>query len=266
MSLSRYKKYKCKELINSEVSMSDNSQNLYISVEVASLVKHYEKRIFELEEKLENTKSDLAHISTLFIEEKEHLEETNKCLCASSRENKDLKAYIQDLHVALEKKWSQSVQNTYTYPDIQNNSQIVSSDSSETLTKKDCKYSENQNKILDCILPPFDENDERIITRGCKKYHQWRYHLMDDVYWYDEEEIPEKKKRNITNNESCNHDDRRNNSDNENENDEVEIYKKKVEGKKKAYQDYLRNDYPKWEKMNRECFEYIKKKQKDNKI
>lgn len=105
MSLSRRKKYNYMNEIskNSELRMSDSSENLYIRLEVSDIIKHYEDRIFKLEETLENTKSDLAHISTLFIEEKEHLKDTSKRLQAYSRENEDLKAYIQDLHVVLEK-------------------------------------------------------------------------------------------------------------------------------------------------------------------
>jgi hypothetical protein len=243
--------------------MSDNSQNLYISVEVASLIKHYEDRIFELEEKLENTKSDLAHISTLFIEEKEHLEETSKCLCACSRENKDLKAYIQDLHVALQKKWSQQqlqepeqLQEEQTSPIIQNYSYMVSLNHPSCVDTQKHTFCSNHNKILDSISNPFDKNDERIIIKNGKKYCQWRYHLMGETYWYDQEEIPEFESVSKIN---------KVNNDNENDNERND-YKKKIEEKKRAYQYYIENECPKWDKLDFEyldhqCLEYIKKRQ-----
>lgn len=286
MSLSRSKKYNHMNEIskNSELRMSDSSENLYISLEVSDIIKHYEDRIFKLEETLENTKSDLYHISTLFIEEKEHLKDTSKRLQAYSRENEDLKAYIQDLHVVLEKRWSQQQkqerqqqkqerqeqiqqqqeqiqqqQQQQTSPIVENYSHMVSLNNSSSVDTQKHAFCSNHNKILDSIANPFDINDERIIIKNGKKYCQWRYHLMGETYWYDEEEIPEFESVSKIN---------KVNNDNENDN-EGNDYKKKIEEKKKAYQYYIKNECPKWDKLDfeyldRECLKHIKKRQQKN--
>lgn len=269
MSLSRRKKYNYMNEIskNSELRMSDGSENLYISLEVSDIIKHYEDRIFKLEETLENTKSDLYHISTLFIEEKEHLKDTSKRLQAYSRENEDLKAYIQDLHVVLEKRWNQQQKQErqeqkqeQTSPIVENYSHMVSSNNFSSVDTQKHAFCSNHNKILDSIANPFDINDERIIIKNGKKYCQWRYHLMGETYWYDEEEIPEFESVSKIN---------KVNNDNENDNERND-YKKKIEERKKAYQYYIKNECPKWEKLDfeyldRQCLEHIKKRQQKNK-
>jgi chromosome segregation ATPase len=60
-------------------------------------INFYENRVDELETQLEETKSDLSHISTLFIEEKEQLQKMTKCFHMCLRENENLKKRIQEL-------------------------------------------------------------------------------------------------------------------------------------------------------------------------
>ena len=66
-----------------------------------TITNFYEDRVRYLETQLEETKSDLSHISTLFIEEKEQLQEMSKCFRICSQENEDLKKRIQELETEL---------------------------------------------------------------------------------------------------------------------------------------------------------------------
>jgi lipid II:glycine glycyltransferase (peptidoglycan interpeptide bridge formation enzyme) len=64
-------------------------------------IKFYENRIDVLQTQLEETKSDLSHISTLFIEEKQKLQKMTKRFHMSLRENENLKKRIQELEKKL---------------------------------------------------------------------------------------------------------------------------------------------------------------------
>ena len=76
----------------------ESDKSLDIKYTVANF---YEDRARDLEKQLEETKTDLSHISTLFIEEKEQLQEMSKCFQTCSQENEDLKKRIQELETEL---------------------------------------------------------------------------------------------------------------------------------------------------------------------
>jgi predicted transcriptional regulator len=81
-----------------ETLIRESDKSSYIQY---TSIEFYENCVDVLQTQLEETKSDLSYISSLFIEEQEKLQKMTKCFQTCSQENEHLKKRIHELEKKL---------------------------------------------------------------------------------------------------------------------------------------------------------------------